>query len=142
MDGSEFDALIRTLAAPSSRRVALSGPLAAFGLALAEAVALAKKKGKGHHNKGRRGNKNKNNEKKKEHCTAAGTECTFSVHPCCGDTLCCDPENSGFRTCLPPEECCGGVVCSGLDNRDCGPNCTCQNRDLLSIGTCLPDPSL
>jgi hypothetical protein len=135
MDGSDFDALTHTLAAYFSRRVTRGGLLVALGLALEEAVALAKKgKGKGH--KGRGGKKGKN-KKKKDKCTSAKDSCTFSLHPCCGDTICCDPTGSGFSTCLPPVECCLGNTCSSAAGTECAVGCTCQNRDMLGFGKCL-----
>jgi hypothetical protein len=135
MDGSDFDALTHTLAAPLSRRVTLGGLVVAISLALEEAVSLAKKKGKG---KGKGDNgRGKKKKKKKVLCTSAGDSCTFSVHPCCGDTLCCDPTGSGFRTCLPPDQCCAGNTCSSANSLECSVGCTCQNRDMLGFGKCL-----
>ena len=144
MDGSDFDSLTHTFAASISRRVTLGGLIVGLGLALEEAVVGAiigkgNGKGKGRGNKkGRGGNNRKNNKKKKkEHCTSVGESCTFTVHPCCGDTVCCDPTGSGLFECLTPGECCAGNTCSQVDNSDCSPGCTCQQRDGTGMGKCL-----
>jgi hypothetical protein len=154
VDADHFDALARSLFAPRSRRslAAVLGLLSLLGAGDAEAG----KKGGGKMGKGKR----------KKHCVSAGESCTLSVHPCCGDTLCCD-NGTGFRSCLPKDDCCTlldapcisseqccGVLCckegkcgyaGGTETKcstdsslECCMDYTCQNRDSSGFGTCQP----
>jgi hypothetical protein len=113
------------------------GALTALGLAaiFGDADAGDKKKGKKGGKKG--GGKKSKGKKKRQFCVSIGESCTFSVNPCCGDALCCDPTGSGFRECLPPGECCAGNTCSSENSLECSVGCTCQNRDSLGFGKCL-----
>ena len=129
MDADRFDTLTRALQSSPTRRLTL-GALTALGLTalLGDAETNAKKKG---HKKGKK-------RKKKGLCTSVGDNCTFSVHPCCGGTSCCDPAGTGSRTCVPPAECCAGNICSSDSGTECSVGCTCQDRDSQGFGKCLP----
>lgn len=136
MDGSDFDALTRTVAAPLSRRITLgglaAGVLLALGLALDEtSVHAKKKKGKG------KGKKNKKNKKKKKNNCRAGS---FRPVPC-GDTCCaidetCCGDSSSFFFCCASGDTCRPEGCiqhcndreKNFDETDidCGGSC----RDL------------
>ena len=122
MDGSHFDALTRTLTAPITRRVSLSGLaagiLVALGLALEETTVLAKKKG----NKGKGKSKSKKNKKK----------CSFGRPPC--GNRCCLLE----ETCQPGgcrHRCQDGLQNLGESDQDCGRVCVGLRGE---NGRCLP----
>src|SRR5215212_9717522 len=102
MDDSRFDALTQSLFAPRSRR-SLAAMLGIAGVLGSDAGSLTKNKGKGKKGK---------HKKKKKFCVSEGESCTFSVNPCCGDSLCCDPAGTGFHECVPRDLCCSGITCS------------------------------
>jgi hypothetical protein len=112
MDGSHFDSLTRTLTAPISRRVTLSGlaagVLLSLGLALDESTVLAKKK---------------KNKKKKD--------CPKSKPNRCGDKCCKSSEACKKGKCI--DHCNDREKNFGETGTDCGGTCRdirkCQLAD-------------
>lgn len=143
MDGSQFDALARSLAAGRSRR-----GLSRFfgGLALGGPLALQRLQAEA---RGKKGKKRKKKRKKKRggqtalpgctpNCferTCGNDGCGGSCGPCAGNEVC----QSGRCVCVPA---CGGKDC-GDDG--CGATCgtcaaprTCQGGQCVCPGDCPP----